>query len=140
MYFSIFFFQIRTFFNSISRPSGEPDLQKALSAAKKAFDQASLRPNAKKVLVVIMDKRSIDKPEDVKEALKPLKEDKVKVVPVAVGPDADKDQLKNITSAEGYLVKAEKTTTPEKLAKDIMDKVTSGMNSIEHDVCKCVLI
>lgn len=87
-----------------------------------------------------MDKRSIDKPEDVKEALKPLKEDKVKVVPVAVGPDADKDQLKNITSAEGYLVKAEKTTTPEKLAKDIMDKVTSGMNSIEHDVCKCVLI
>jgi len=126
-------------FNSISRPTGEPNLQKALEASKRAFDQASPRPNAKKILVVIMDKKSIDKHEAVQEALQPLKED-VKVVPVAVGPDADKDQLKNLTSVERYLVEAEKTTTPEKIAKDIMDKVTSGMNSlIELCYCKCML-
>ena len=120
-------FQIRTYFNSISRPSGDPDLQKALSEAKRLFEQASPRPNAKKVLVVIMDKKSIDQPEDIQEALKPLKEDEVKIVPVAIGPDTDVDELKNITSAEGYLVKAENTTDPGKLAEKIMAKVISGI-------------
>ena len=82
----------------------------------------------------------MDEHEVVQEALTPLKKDEVKVVPVAVGPDADNDQLKNLTSAEGYLVEAEKTTTPKKLAKDIMDKVASGMNDVKHDMCNSVLI
>ena len=93
---------------------------------KRAFAQASPRPNAKKVLVVIMDKKPIDGEEQVQKALKPLKEDDVKIVAVAVGPDADKEQLKKITSTEKYIVDANKTTTPQKLAKDIMNKVTSG--------------
>ena len=76
--------------------------------------------------MVIMDKKSSSKHEDVDEALKPLKEDEIKVVPVAVGPDANVDELKNITSAEGYLVTAEKTTDPTKLAEKIMAKVTTG--------------
>lgn len=118
--------QIRTYLNSISRPSGDPDLQKALTAAKRLFDQASPRPNAKKVLVVIMDKKSINEEEDIQEALKPLREDEIKVVPVGIGPGADVNELKNITSAEGYLVKAEKTTDPGKLAERIMVKVISG--------------
>ena len=125
--FTVFFFQIREVFSSISRQTGEPDLQKALSAAKRVFDEASPRPNAKKVLVIIIDKKASDTQEEIQGALKPLKEDNVKVVPVAVGPDVDVDQLKNTTSAEGYLVEADKTTTPTKLAKDIMDKVTSGI-------------
>ena len=87
-----------------------------------------------------MDKKSIDEQEVVQEALKPLKKDEVKIVPVAVGSDADKDQLKNLTSAEGYLVEAEKTTTPKKLAKAIMDKVTSGMNDVKHDICNSMVI
>ena len=90
--------------------------------------------------MIIMDKKSIDEQEVVQEALKPLKKDEVKVVPVAAGSDADKDQLKNLTSAEGYLVEAEKTTTPEKLAKAIMDKVTSGMNDVKRDICNSVVI
>ena len=81
--------------------------------------------------MVIMDKKSIDTEEDIKEALKPLKDDDVKVVPVAIGPDADVSELKNITSAEGYLVEAEKTTDPKKLAEKIMAKVTSGMRILK---------
>lgn len=122
-----FLFQIRTYLNAISRPSGELDLQTALAEAKSLFDEASPRPNAQKVLVVIMDKKSIDTEEGIQEALKPLKDDDVKIVPVAIGTDADVNELKNITSAEGYLVKAEKTTDPKKLAEKIMSKVTSGM-------------
>ena len=76
--------------------------------------------------MVIMDKKSSSKYEDVDVALKPFKEDEIKVVPVAVGPDANVDELKNITSAEGYLVTAEKTTDPAKLAEKIMAKVTTG--------------
>ena len=120
-------FQIRTYLNSFSRPSGNPDLQKALTAAKRLFDQASLRPNAKKVLVVIMDEKSINEEEEILEALKPLKEDEIKIVPVGIGPGADVNELRNITSAEGYLVKAKKTADPGKLAERIMAKVISGM-------------
>lgn len=102
-----------------------------MAEAKRLFDQASPRPNAKKVLVVIMDKKSTDTEEDIQEALNPLKEDDVKIVPVAIGPDADVNELKNITSAEGYLVEAEKTTDPKKLAEKIMAKVTSGMRVLK---------
>lgn len=118
--------QIKTYFNSISRPSGEPNLEQALSEAKKLFDQASPRPNAKKVLVVIMDKKSSNKYQEIDVALKPLKEDDVKVVPVAVGTDASLDELKNITSAEEYVVTVEKSTDPVKLAEKVMIKVTKG--------------
>lgn len=112
----------------MSRQTGEPDLQKALEAAKEGFDKFSTRPNAKKVLVVIMDKKPTDTHDDIQEALKPLEADKVKVVSVAVGPEADVETLKNITSTETNFVKAAKTATPTKLAKDIMDKVISGMS------------
>ena len=77
-----------------------------------------------------MDKTSTDEDGEVQKALKPLKEDDVKIVPVAVGPDADKNQLKNITSTDEYLVDAKKSTTPEKLAEEIMDKVTSGRKHV----------
>ena len=77
-----------------------------------------------------MDKTSSDGDGEVQKALKPLKEDDVKIVPVAVGPDADRNQLKNITSTEEYLVDAKKSTTPEKLAEEIMDKVTSGRKDV----------
>ena len=97
-----------------------------MSEAKKLFDQASPRPSAKKVLVVIMDKKSSNKYQEIDVALKPLKEDDVKVVPVAVGTDASLDELKNITSAEEYVVTAEKSTDPVKLAEKVMIKVTKG--------------
>ena len=77
-----------------------------------------------------MDKTSSDGDGEVRKALKPLKEDGVKIVPVAVGPDADRNQLKNITSTEEYLVDAKKSTTPEKLAEEIMEKVTSGRKDV----------
>lgn len=74
-----------------------------------------------------MDKKSINEEEEILEALKPLKEDEIKIVPVGIGPGADVNELRNITSAEGYLVKAKKTADPEKLAERIMVKVISGM-------------
>ena len=98
-----------------------------MAAAKRLFDQASPRPNAKKVLVVIMDTKSINEEEEIQAALQPLKEDEIKIVPVGIGPDADVNELKNITSAEGYLVKAKKTADPGMLAEKIMVKVISGM-------------
>ena len=98
-----------------------------MAAAKRLFDQASPRPNAKKVLVVIMDTKSINEEEEIQAALQPLKEDEIKIVPVGIGPDADVNELKNITSSEGYLVKAKKTADPGMLAEKIMVKVISGM-------------
>ena len=77
-----------------------------------------------------MDKKSINEEEEIQETLKPLKADEIKIVPVGIGPDADVNELKNITSTEEYLVKAKKTADPEKLAEKIMAKVISGMRTM----------
>jgi hypothetical protein len=61
------------------RVKGEPDLKKALEDAKQLFERAPSRPNAKKVLVVIIDKKSGNKPEEIKTASKPLHDDNIKV-------------------------------------------------------------
>lgn len=82
-----------------------------------------------------MDTKSINEEEEIQVALKPLEEDEIKIVPVGIGPDADANELKNITSAEGYFVKAKKTADPEKLAEKIMVKVIFGMR-IKFLLCR----
>lgn len=47
---------LKTFIDGVSMGSGEPNLQKALVKAEMVFKTA-MRPNAKKILVVISDKK-----------------------------------------------------------------------------------
>ena len=118
---------------SAQPPAGEPDLQKALEEAKNMFDSAPSRPGVKKVLVVIIDKESTSSPEDVKEALTPLEEEEVKIVPVAVGSSADPTELEQISSNRGYLIDTPRELDPDTTAEDIMDKVLKGI--VSH--CSC---
>ena len=114
---------------SAQHPAGEPDLQKALEEAKKMFDSAPSRPGVKKVLVVIIDKKSTSSPEDVKEVLTPLEEEEVKIVPVAVGSSADPTELEQITSNRGYLIETQRELDPDTTAEEIMEKVLKGIVS-----------
>ena len=109
------------------RPFGEPDLQRALEEAKKLFDSDPKRPDAKKVIVVITDKKSTSRPEDVKKAFIPLEEEGVTVVPVAVGSSADPNELERITSNRGYLIKTERELDPDVTAEQIMEMVLKGI-------------
>ena len=111
---------------SARQPSGEPDLQKALEEANKLFKSEPRRPDAKKVLVVISDKRSSSSPESVKSDVMLLEEQDVTIVPVAVGTSADLNELETITSNRGYLLKKERELDPDTTAEEIMEKVLKG--------------
>lgn len=116
------------------RPFGEPDLQRALEEAKKLFDSEPKRPDAKKVIVVITDKKSTSRPEDVKKSFIPLEEGGVIVVPVAVGSSADPNELERITSNRGYLIKTERELDPDVTAEQIMDKVLKGILKVSREL------
>ena len=111
------------------RPFGDPDLQKALEEAKKLFETEPKRPDAMKVIVVITDKKSTSRPEDVKMAFVPLAEEGVKIIPVAVGSSADPDELERVTSNRGYLIMTERELDPDVTAEQIMEMILKGISN-----------
>ena len=115
---------------SSQRPVGDPNLQKALEEAKRLFDSDPSRPDVKKVIVVITDKKSSNRPEDLKKAVMPLEEEGVIIVPVAVGSSADPTELEGITSNRGYLIVIpQRELDPDVTAETIMEKVLKGIVS-----------
>lgn len=112
---------------SSQRPGGEPNLKKALEEAKRLFDSEPTGPDVKRVLVVITDKKSTSRPEDVKKAVLPLEEGGVKIVPVAVGSSAEPSELEVITSNRGYIIETQRKLDPAATAEKIMEKVLKGI-------------
>lgn len=115
---------------SASQPSGDPDLQRALEEAKMMFKQAPSRPGAKKVLVVIMDKKSTSDPDEVEQAAKPLEDDNIKVVPVAIGSEASLPELEKTTTNKKFMVTAGKDEDPVRLGEEIMRKALKSECSV----------
>ena len=110
--------------DSFSSISGSA-LDKALDEARKMFEDTA-RPDAKKVLVVIMDQGQSNDPEKTKEKARDLRESGIKVVPVTLGEEANPDELTEITRNKENLVKVETDENPEKAAVKIMIKVLEG--------------
>ena len=115
--------------DSFSRISGAA-LDRALDEARKMFEDTA-RPDAKKVLVVIMDQEQSSDRNQAKEKAREVKESRVKVVPVALGEEANPDELTEITPNKNNLVEMEKDENPEKAAEKIMIKVLEG-NSLDR--------
>ena len=110
----------------IIRPQENGNLKKLLTEAKGLFTRSSARPWAKKVLLVVMDKKSTSKLQEVKDEANLLKEDGVKIVAVALGKSFDSDELESVTSNRGYLIKAPKNRKAETLANLFMDAILKG--------------
>ena len=108
----------------LSRLSGAA-LEKALDGAKKMFEDMA-RPDAKKVLVVIMDQKQSGSRDKTKEKARELKNAGVKVVPVLLGEEASKEELEEITRNKDNLVEMEEDENPDKAAEKIMIKVLEG--------------
>ena len=117
---------MKNYLNLVRRPSGKPDLVMALDEAKRLFDRATNRPNARKVLALIMDDKSVNKPEDLKRASKELDDKQIQVVSIAVGKDADPKEMEHISSHKEHIVEVKKDEKPKTLAEKIMDKVMKG--------------
>ena len=104
-----------------------PDLEKALDESDKLFQEAGARPTARKVLVVIMDKKSGVSESRVNSTASRLYEHYIDVVPVAIGEEADLKQLILTTKDQSNLIEAPKVFAPNKLGESIMRKVLKGI-------------
>ena len=83
-----------------------------------------LRPDAKKVLVVVIDKKSDNTEDDVRKAAVLLENNNIRVIPVALGSEADVAELTNATVDDDDVIKADKDDDPEKIADEIIMKAS----------------
>lgn len=119
------------FVQGLPRRRGGPDVIAALREAKKVFESGSARPNAWKVLVVISDKGSGSSLSDVEKAAEPLDEEGIKVVPVAVGGEADPSELE-ATNPERFVITVPRTEDPKTLGEQIMEHVIRRKSTVER--------
>lgn len=114
---------------SIRRPSGQPDLEKALDKAVNLFYNASLRPRARKFLVVFVGSKTSNGLEMLKKAAKLLEDQMIKVIAVAVGTESDPNELMKIVPNKGNLIKGDTVfKDPEKMGEEVMDTVLKSKN------------
>ena len=78
--------------------------------------------------MVLVDNESVGDVDDMKkvEAAKALYAIDVSIIPVAIGREADPPELEKITVNKSHLIEESKDTSPEELAKKIMDKSFGG--------------
>lgn len=117
---------LKRIIESVMPSSGTPDLENALLEANKLFDGAGARPDAKKLLVVIIDSKSRNEKVDIIEAAKPLITSGCWVVPVAVENEGVVEECGFLTPLKNTTVEVPKTGDPDKIAKEITDKMKEG--------------
>ena len=120
--------EITTIIESVMPSSGTPDLENALVEARKLFDGAGTRPDAKKILVVIIDSRSGNEKVDIIEAAKPLISSGCWIVPVAVAVEDEGiiEECGFLTPLKNTTVEVPKTGNPDEIAKEITAKIKEG--------------
>lgn len=109
--------------DSVTPSSGRPNLEMMFSEAKKMFQEAGARADAKKFLVVFVDNKSANDKDGLIEAAKPMIESEYWVIPVAVGNSVDNVELQLITPLKKTTVEVPKTGDPGKLAEEITEKM-----------------
>lgn len=112
--------------DKLPQPSGLPDLKALLEEAKKVFEKDSGRPKANKVLVVVTDAKSPSTSDDIKEAARPLEDEGITVIAVAVGDEANSKQLEKMIPDKQTPLGVDKDEDPGDIGDKIMDKVLEG--------------
>ena len=118
--------ELKTIVGSLSGPKEPPALDEALKKGKELFDNADERPNARKVLVVIVDKKSTSRLDELRRGAKRLEEDEIKVIPVAIGDEVDHAELEEMTPEKANMVNASTDIYLIDLKTRIMNKVFEG--------------
>ena len=118
---------LRSFVQTLRRRSRDPEIHKTLQEALKMFQGPGGRPGAKQVLVVLTDKKSTSTNEAIQAGSKLLDEERVRVIPVAIGDEADPDELVKVTPFRDDVIEAKENKEPWRLARQIIIKALSGM-------------
>lgn len=114
---------LKRIIDSASPNSGDSSLSKGLDAAKILFD-GSQRKDATKIVVVITDTGTGDDKEVIRNQIEVLMNQKVHVIPVAIGEAARKDLDQDVDSEDVIVVSRD--DRDKKIANIVMKNVTSG--------------
>lgn len=117
---------LKTVIDFLSHSKETPALDIALRKGKELFDEAQERPNARKVLVVIIDKKSTSKLDDVKASARLLEDDGIKVIPVVIGDEVDPVECREITDEKTNVVNVTTDVDVIDLKEKIISKVFKG--------------
>lgn len=122
--------EFMAFVDNIPAVKGEFDLAKSLEETPAMFSEENGgRPNAKKILVVIIDNKSDSTGDEVEDTASLVKEAGVRVIPVGLDK-ADQVELDKTTTVEEDVLTLPDDKTSEEIAKDIMDRALNGKNII----------
>lgn len=118
---------LRKYIKNLPKQASDPQVDKALQEALKIFQGPNARLDAKRVLVVLTDKKSTSSPALIKSSAQLMEENKVRVIPVGIGSETDRSELRSITYNKGDVIEAEKEEESWRLARAIIIKVLTGM-------------
>jgi len=131
--------QFMGYVDSIPNVKGSSELAKALEESPSMFaEENGGRPNAKKILVVIIDNKSESSDNDIEDAVSIVQDAGIRVIPVGLD-QADKVELYTVTFVEEDVLTPSNEETAEDIAKDIMDRALNGKSNIEeHTINGCI--
>lgn len=119
--------QVKRLLADSRRMSGGPALDEALKMAIGVFKSLGAREDARKVLVVITDKKSASLSDRVRSEANMLEDMDVKVIPVGIGSEIDRPELEEITPNISDVIATSTLDKPGQLGEEIMVKVLKGM-------------
>lgn len=130
--------ELKRLIDTISRSEDGASLDKVMSVSKTMFEESD-RSGAKKILVVIMDRRSTSDLDKTKLGVKSLENSGVIIIPVALGQEADLGELSNVTSDLSNVIAANGTVDAKTVADTVIKKAITGksfnrlvLNKITH--------
>ena len=106
--------------SELPKTSGDPDLSKALESVMKVYESKEVRPNAKKVLVVILDNKTVNTADELSKNAVVLVDKGILAISVGVGNSFDSKELQIITEEKRNIIEVGTSKTPNELAKEIM--------------------
>ena len=114
--------------NSAPSLPGDSALDKALQEANRLFNEdEAVRPDARKVVVVITDNESSGDKEAAKGIARDLKDELVTIVTVAVGSNAAQQELETLTEAGSDSLNTTINENPGETGKKIIETISKGM-------------
>lgn len=117
---------IKARLQNISKNSEGVDLSRALKKASELLNNATLtRPDAKRIVVLAMDKTSDSDETAVDVAAKSLAQDGVRVIAVTFGKEGDPQEIAGTTLNKDNVIETDESDTAKDIAVAVMEK---GMN------------
>lgn len=105
---------LKYFIEQSQRATGRPSTKRVLDEVMQVIKVSSVRPSAKKIVVLLTDGASYDNPKDVERAIKTLEEQGIPVLTFALVNNPQTD------------FEVSKTVEPKELAEKVMESVLAG--------------